>query len=99
MGLKMNNNEDTVTEDIDKSTLYLLQEIHQLSTGDSQRSELLTVSLTIAKFSSLLVVLGRKADDAHNQNITIQKWLVGLTIGIFIFTITLIVFGVIQINA
>ncbi len=91
----MNNNEDIVTADIDKSTFSLLQEIHDLSTGDKQRSEMLTVSLTIAKFSSLLVVLGRKADDAHNQNIAIQKWLVGLTIGIFILTITLIVFEVI----
>ena len=95
----MNNNEDTVNADIDKSTFSLLQEIHDLSTGDKQRSEMLTVSLTIAKFSSLLVVLGRKADDAHDQNIAIQKWLVRLTIGLFIFTIVLIAFGVMQVNA
>ena len=95
----MNNNEDIVTADIDKSTLSLLQEIHELSTGDKQRSELLTVSLTIAKFSSLLVVLGRNADYAHSQNLKIQKWLVGLTIGLFIFTIALIVFGIMQVNA
>ncbi len=95
----MDYNEDIVNSDIDKSPEYLLQEIHDLSTGNKQHSESLTISLTIAKFSSLLVVLGRRADDAHNQNLTIQKWLVALTVGLFIFTIALIVFGVIQINA
>ncbi len=86
----MNYNQDIVTDDIDKTPMSLLQEIHDLSGGDIQRSELLTVSLTIAKFSSLLVVLGRKADDAHKQNITIQRCLVGLTISLLVFTIVLI---------
>ena len=81
----------------EKTEEFLLTEIHEESL-DRTRLPSETVSRTMARFAALLVILSKKADKAHNQNMSMQRVITGLTIALFLLTCALLYIGWVQLR-
>ena len=77
--------------DLYKKTIeHLLTDLHDESLSQKlERDGSETVSRTMARFASLLVLLGRKADDRARDNLKMQKTLERLTWALVILTAVL----------
>jgi len=77
--------------DLKKTAEHLLADIHDESLDDQSRAGEMTVARTMARFASLLVLLSIQADRQARQNLSIQRWLIGLTVVLVFLTIALLV--------
>jgi len=76
--------------DLEKTAEDLLADIHDESLDDQSRDREMTVARTMARFASLLTLLSRQADKQFRQNLSIQRWLIGLTIVLVLLTVALL---------
>ena len=77
--------------DLQKTAEHLLADIHDESLDDQSRDREMTVARTMARFASLLTLLSRQAEKQFRQNLSIQRWLIGLTIVLVLLTVALLV--------
>ena len=78
--------QDAATADLRKPIETLLGELHAESYDDQSRDREMTVSKTISKFGSLLALLSVQADRQTRSIISLTRWLLLLTVALFILT-------------
>jgi len=96
MTSKRSTAETEATNDLAKSIEELLVDVHDESL-DLEREGTETVSRTMARFASILVVLSRQAKEESDRNLKMQKTIRNLTWALLVLTFVLAVPPVISV--